>query len=217
MPRSKFQFPIMLLLVGILAGAAGPQESFCQTEKTFQRTTMNGQTVQTSYITSEELRSATILRRGTAKSHAKSDAQTDTGGSFSDLYTVSSLSKVYKQIGRPQSIERGGQADILQYDGMRLVYVKTKEKSYLQEMEVVGSGWSLTVNEKEISPGADVGSLSPAVRQSIESYNEAKSKNSHADATATIHVEGTDTETRLLIRVNRASGTVKGIVFHRLV
>jgi hypothetical protein len=210
----KVKFLILTALFAI--ASVPPQLTKAQTKKMTKRM-VEGKQVSTPYITSEELRSATILRRGTAKSHAESDAQTRAGGSFSDLYTITSLGEVYKQIGRPQSIERGRQADILQYDGMRLVYVKTKGKSYLQEMEVVGSRWSFTVNEKEISPGADVGSLSPAVRQSIESYGEANPKNTHADAAATIRVEGTDTETRFLIRINQVSGTVESILFHRLV
>lgn len=196
------------------------QPAIAQTEKVMKRTTVQGQQVSTPYITFDELRTASITGRNDNQSQAKSSKSKAVEGTFDRLYVISSLSEVYRHLGEPQSVEQGGQADILRYGGLRLVYIKAEAKAYLKEVEMTGSEWALAINGVRVSPGMDTTHLSSEIRSAVESYEKRGShapKSSRADAVAPIHVDGAETETRLLVRVNRASGSIESVLFHRLI
>lgn len=198
---------------------ATPQSVLGQTEKVMKRTSVQGKQVSTPYITFKELQTASITGRN-PNQQAKSGTTKDVEGTFDDLYVISSLSEAYRRLGEPQSVDQGGQADILRYEGLRLVYIKADGRAHLGEVEMTGSEWALNINGMKARPGMDTTHLSPTIRRAMASYKAGESpapKDSEADAVAPIHVDEAKTETRLLIRVDQASGTVESIFFHRLV
>lgn len=155
----------LILLIALAAVVlADPWVGHAQTKKALQRTNMHGQVVQFPYVSYDEFQSVTV-------------SSPSGKVSLQELLTVSSLDEVIRLLGEPQSIERNEDPDNrsfsarLHYEGNTIVVYDASsdgETVSLRTLELWSPRWSLVVGDKVLRPGMKVGSLSPAVRQSIQ-------------------------------------------------
>lgn len=157
-------FATTLLLAAFVSGAAR-----AEVEKTFQRTTMNGRTVQTPYLTYEEFRLVTVCAPGGQVPLRK-------------LLTVSTPEEAARLLGEPQTTERNDDPDDASYTTW-LHYSENVTVKYhgfpdgtlgLTSIELRSSRWGLKIGDKELSLGTDVASLDAPVRQSAVPDNHSK-------------------------------------------
>jgi hypothetical protein len=198
-----------------------------QTKKTFEKKE-KGCTFQTPYISQSEYHSISVRDSLTSSKSTSRNSVI-----FQDLLSVSSLDEVTRLLGQPEDIDRNVFPDgkrfiaTLHYEGMMLKYVQRKEgRVRLNTMEIRSPRWAISVGGTILRSGMSVEQLSPQVRASIDGDTFLEEKS--VDGVGTIRVaspekpseKGQQTTTdraQLTIHVNRETGTVKVVRFHRIV
>jgi len=219
----------VLLLIG---GAAAPASAAGQAVKLHEHVTSQGETVQTPYITYDEYQAMSVDSQMSPKEG--SDKSTNRQVVFDELLSISSLDKVVRRLGKPKSIDRNVFPDgerfiaTLDFGGMTLKYAKRKDGNVrLTTLEMRSPDWSLKVGGWELRPGMAVDHLSPAVQQSIK--GDTFLGEDDVDGVAVIRVakpgaaggknvkimEGE--QTQVSVHVDKSTGTVKVVRFHRIV
>ena len=85
-----------------------PNTIFAQTTKLVERTTIQGQVVQTPYITHGELQSILLEHgAGSERTHSgKTPAKPSRQSNFGKLLSVSSLDEIVQLLGEPETVDR---------------------------------------------------------------------------------------------------------------
>jgi hypothetical protein len=164
---------------------AGPGATYAQVKKTFQRTNMNGQTVQQPYLTYEEFRSVMVRApNGHVPLHK--------------LLTVSTLEEASRLLGEPRLTERNGGPESftawLRYEGdTNVEYVGSEDDSLkLTSIELHSSSWGFKIRDKELSPGMSTNRFDAAVRQSA--VPKSRSKSEDMSGTGAIYIAKSNTK-----------------------
>lgn len=210
----------MLLTAVILAM---PQLATAQTTKLHKQTTSQGEIDRTPYVTYTEFQGSAVT--GTSLSSKSSEGKV----TLSDLLSVSSLDEVTRLFGAPEDLSRGTDPwdtvrARLDYKGMWMEYIKTSGSSSfrLRKMRLRSPAWSLTVNGVKLQPGVAADQLSPAVRQTMR---ESESSPNIAEGYLHIAKSGTAKNERVEflgestfigIEVDKNTGTIRQVRFHRL-
>jgi hypothetical protein len=162
---------ILSVMSVVVVGGASPHAACAQVEKTVQRTTMNGRTVQTPYVTYEEFRSVT-LRCPNGRVLLRK------------LLTVSSLDEAVRLLGDPQSIERNDDPDDPSFT-VWLHYGRDTTVEYhgfadgtlrLTSIELRSTKWGLGIGDDQLSPGMEIAGLGKTLRRSAVSGTLSKKK-----------------------------------------
>lgn len=216
-----------------MVALAAPDAGVAQTEKVFHEEDTHGERVHVPYITYEEYQSISLISQTTTGKNLDEHTK-ERQVPFEALLSVSSLKDVIRRIGEPENIDRNVFPDgdrfiaTLDYDGMSLKYAKRKDKRVrLTTMEVTSPDWSLVVGGKELRPGMRMNQLSPVVRQAID--DDTFLGEEGIDAVGVIRVarsgegEGSkvasmeDEQTEVSVHLDKKTGTVQVIRFHRIV
>jgi len=221
---------IVIIALVLLGGILIPKKGEAQTQRTFQRKDMHGQSTRVPYLRHEEYQNISLT--GSSASGKSSKQSADASLKFGQLLSVASLDEVTRRLGEPKSIERRDLSGnmfigILHYDGLRLEYLKTVTREIrLRKLDISSPGWSITINGKELHPGMEISQLSTTVRESIEHFERSPSDNPDVDATAVLHVANAtkgkssdrlEENTRFSFRIDTTAGTIKAIGFNRLI
>ena len=226
MNRSFFVIFISILIPFL------PKSTLAQTDKVLQREDVYGQAVRTPYISYDEYQGMSVGSQLSTKEG--SDKSTNRQVFFDELLSISSLDEVVRRLGKPKSIDRNVFPDgerfiaTLDFGGMTLKYAKRKDGNVrLTTLEMRSPDWSLKVGGWELRPGMAVDHLSSAVQQSIK--GDTFLGEDDVDGVAVIRVakpgaaggknvkimEGE--QTQVSVHVDKSTGTVKVVRFHRIV
>lgn len=129
-----------------------------QTEKTLQRTDMQGQTVESPYVTYSEFENICI----------------DGRGRMGKLLTVRSIEEAVQTLGEPESrkvveINSGGykKRTTLLYAGMKITYLETFRGVQLEKLKMTSPDRFLEVGGTKVHPGMRMDELSAPLRTEL--------------------------------------------------
>ena len=138
---------IIIIFLSILGGILFPKKSEAQTQRTFQREDMHGESIRVPYLRHEEYQNISLTGSSALQKSSKQVA--DSSPKFGQLLSVASLGEVTRRLGEPESIERRDLSGnmfigILHYEGLRLEYLKTGNKEIrLRKLDMSSPGWSV--------------------------------------------------------------------------
>lgn len=221
-----YKIIVVALLFGGVFFAKGVE---AQTQRTFQRKDMHGQSTQVPYLRHEEYQNISLTSDSISQKSSSQSA--DANLTFGQLLSVASLDEVTHRLGEPRSTERRELSEnmfigVLRYEGLMLEYLKTgTEDLRLRKLHITDSDWSVTINGKDLRPGVKVNQLSSVVQQSMQDIENPPPGRPDVSASAVLHIassgkgregEKLEENTGFSFQIDDA-GTIDAIIFHRLI